>query len=189
MIARSELRTFYEAVEMCSHIQILFLAKHSWDSLQVSRMPRREFPTIAVYAIEIQLILAFLVSGIAVRDALPISIRSTRITIWWRFIRRMIIFEAKTNTRNTIRTSDVTVSLLLPPSLHFQANALIRTPNTDCDQRVLGVRYKCAHPDCPDFDLCENCEANPENDHPESHPLMKFKVGWRCKRSSSGDWD
>lgn len=148
-------------------------------------MPRREFSTIAVYAIEIQLILAFLVSGIAVRDALPISIRSIRITIWWRFVRRMIIFEAKTNTRNTIRTSDVTVSLLLsgPPS---QANVLTRTPNTDCDQRVLGVRYKCAHPDCPDFDLCENCEADPHNDHPESHPLMKFKVGRRCKRSIRG---
>jgi hypothetical protein len=106
---------------------------------------------------------------------LLILIRSIRITIWWRFVRRMIIFEAKTNTRNTIRTSDVTVSLLLSGS-PSQTNALTRTPNTDCDQRVLGVRYKCAHPDCPDFDLCENCEADPENDHPESHPLMKFKV-------------
>jgi hypothetical protein len=27
MIARSELRAFYEAVGMCSHIQILFLVK------------------------------------------------------------------------------------------------------------------------------------------------------------------
>jgi hypothetical protein len=29
-----------------------FLSKHSWDSLQVSRMPRCEFPTFAVYMIE-----------------------------------------------------------------------------------------------------------------------------------------
>lgn len=31
------------------------------------------------------------------------------------------------------------------------------------------------HPDCPDFDLCGNCEALPIPIHPENHPLLKMK--------------
>jgi len=33
------------------------------------------------------------------------------------------------------------------------------------------TRYKCAV--CPDFDLCETCEA--QNMHPENHPLIKIR--------------
>jgi next to BRCA1 gene 1 protein len=30
------------------------------------------------------------------------------------------------------------------------------------------------HPDCPDFDLCANCEAHPIAVHPPNHPLLKM---------------
>ncbi len=32
------------------------------------------------------------------------------------------------------------------------------------------------HPDCPDYDLCENCETKPIPVHPENHPMLKTKV-------------
>lgn len=35
---------------------------------------------------------------------------------------------------------------------------------------------KCMHPDCPDYDLCENCEALPIAVHPEIHPMLKMKA-------------
>jgi peptidoglycan hydrolase-like protein with peptidoglycan-binding domain len=42
-----------------------------------------------------------------------------------------------------------------------------------CQQSpITGVRFKCRT--CPDFDLCEACEA--KNTHPADHPLVKFKV-------------
>lgn len=31
------------------------------------------------------------------------------------------------------------------------------------------------HPDCPDYDLCENCEALPIPVHPQIHPMLKMK--------------
>jgi next-to-BRCA1 protein 1 len=31
------------------------------------------------------------------------------------------------------------------------------------------------HSECPDFDLCEGCEAHPIPVHPENHPLLKIK--------------
>ena len=31
------------------------------------------------------------------------------------------------------------------------------------------------HSDCPDFDLCEGCEAHPIPVHPDRHPLLKIK--------------
>jgi len=45
-----------------------------------------------------------------------------------------------------------------------------------CDDRIIGTRYKCMHPDCPDYDLCERCEALPVAVHPENHPMLKTKV-------------
>lgn len=44
-----------------------------------------------------------------------------------------------------------------------------------CDQSIRGTRYKCMHPDCPDYDLCENCEASPTTSHPRNHPMLKTK--------------
>ncbi|KAJ7631253.1 hypothetical protein FB45DRAFT_917981 [Roridomyces roridus] len=44
-----------------------------------------------------------------------------------------------------------------------------------CRKPVYGIRYKCMHPDCPDFDLCENCEAFPISMHPDNHPLLKMR--------------
>jgi len=42
-----------------------------------------------------------------------------------------------------------------------------------CQQSpITGVRFKCRA--CPDFDLCEACEA--KNVHPADHPMIKFKV-------------
>lgn len=32
------------------------------------------------------------------------------------------------------------------------------------------------HPSCPDYDLCQNCEAFPIAVHPENHPLLKMKT-------------
>jgi next to BRCA1 gene 1 protein len=31
------------------------------------------------------------------------------------------------------------------------------------------------HPECPDYDLCENCEAFPIAVHPSNHPMLKMK--------------
>ena len=32
------------------------------------------------------------------------------------------------------------------------------------------------HPECPDYDLCENCEAFPITVHPSNHPMLKMKT-------------
>ena len=44
-----------------------------------------------------------------------------------------------------------------------------------CNKRIYGSRYKCMHPTCPDFDLCESCEAMPIPVHPSNHPLLKMR--------------
>ncbi|KAJ4485731.1 hypothetical protein J3R30DRAFT_3697104 [Lentinula aciculospora] len=44
-----------------------------------------------------------------------------------------------------------------------------------CSRQIFGIRYKCMHQDCPDFDLCSACEALPIAVHPASHPLLKIK--------------
>ncbi|KAI0361037.1 hypothetical protein OH77DRAFT_1417236 [Trametes cingulata] len=44
-----------------------------------------------------------------------------------------------------------------------------------CGNRIIGVRYKCMNETCPDFDLCEACEAHPIPLHPATHPLLKVK--------------
>ncbi|KJA28423.1 hypothetical protein HYPSUDRAFT_1087110 [Hypholoma sublateritium FD-334 SS-4] len=45
-----------------------------------------------------------------------------------------------------------------------------------CTKTISGVRYKCMHPECPDYDLCENCEALPIPVHPPIHPMLKMKT-------------
>lgn len=44
-----------------------------------------------------------------------------------------------------------------------------------CDSPIQGVRYKCTHPSCVDFDLCENCEALPKPVHPIDHLFLKIR--------------
>jgi next-to-BRCA1 protein 1 len=45
-----------------------------------------------------------------------------------------------------------------------------------CQKTIYGTRYKCMHPDCPDFDLCGVCEAHPIPVHPSTHPMLKMKT-------------
>ncbi|KAG1853531.1 hypothetical protein C8R48DRAFT_777042 [Suillus tomentosus] len=45
-----------------------------------------------------------------------------------------------------------------------------------CRETIRGVHYKCMHPSCPDFDLCQNCEALPIPVHPSIHLLLKMKT-------------
>ncbi|KAF9391410.1 hypothetical protein CPB97_006697 [Podila verticillata] len=42
-----------------------------------------------------------------------------------------------------------------------------------CDNDIFGVRYKCAN--CPDFDLCGNCEASPTPRHDPTHVFLKIR--------------
>ncbi|KAJ7597410.1 hypothetical protein C8J56DRAFT_920004 [Mycena floridula] len=44
-----------------------------------------------------------------------------------------------------------------------------------CSKGIYGIRYKCMHPNCADFDLCEGCEALPIPVHPTNHPLLKMR--------------
>ena len=44
-----------------------------------------------------------------------------------------------------------------------------------CGHQINGARFKCLHPSCPDFDLCENCEALPIDAHPSAHALVKLR--------------
>ncbi|KAJ7897138.1 hypothetical protein B0H14DRAFT_392785 [Mycena olivaceomarginata] len=45
-----------------------------------------------------------------------------------------------------------------------------------CNKTICGIRYKCMHPECPDFDLCSSCEAFPIPMHPDIHPLLKMRT-------------
>ena len=45
-----------------------------------------------------------------------------------------------------------------------------------CDKTIYGTRYKCMHPDCPNYDLCEKCESSPFAVHSKDHPMLKTKV-------------
>jgi len=45
-----------------------------------------------------------------------------------------------------------------------------------CHRSISGIRYKCMHPDCPDYDLCDNCECLPIPVHPPIHPMLKMKT-------------
>ncbi|KAG9314139.1 hypothetical protein JVU11DRAFT_4924 [Chiua virens] len=45
-----------------------------------------------------------------------------------------------------------------------------------CRKTIRGIRYKCMHADCPDFDLCSDCEALPIPVHPSKHPMLKLRT-------------
>ncbi|KAK8854817.1 hypothetical protein IAR55_003556 [Kwoniella newhampshirensis] len=56
-----------------------------------------------------------------------------------------------------------------------------------CNNHIRGPRFKCMHPDCPDYDLCESCEASPFPVHPDDHPMLKTKVPLKVNFASSYD--
>lgn len=71
-----------------------------------------------------------------------------------------------------------------------ETKADIRHPHVvcdGCDKPVFGARFKCMHPDCPDYDLCEKCEASPFAVHPDTHPMLKTKVPLRIDATSTLD--
>ena len=37
-------------------------------------------------------------------------------------------------------------------------------------------KQQCMHAECPDYDLCQNCEALPIAVHPPNHPMLKMKT-------------
>ncbi|THH31949.1 hypothetical protein EUX98_g2227 [Antrodiella citrinella] len=79
--------------------------------------------------------------------------------------------------------------------VHHPGHGFVKVPNSDvlilrdtlrsgvahpatcnnCDSLIRGTRYKCMHPSCPDYDLCQNCEAHPFPVHPDTHPMIKLK--------------
>lgn len=56
-----------------------------------------------------------------------------------------------------------------------------------CNTSIRGPRYKCMHPSCLDYDLCEKCESQPVPVHPEDHPMLKTKTPLHVKVQSSFD--
>ncbi|WRT68363.1 uncharacterized protein IL334_005339 [Kwoniella shivajii] len=54
-----------------------------------------------------------------------------------------------------------------------------------CNGYIRGARYKCMHPSCPDYDLCEACESSPHEVHPVDHPMLKMKLPLKLNFSSS----
>jgi hypothetical protein len=64
------------------------------------------------------------------------------------------------------------------PSSRFspraQASHVVRC--TVCTKIISGVRRKCMHPSCPEYNLCTDCEALPNVIHPDLHPLLKMKT-------------
>ncbi|WWD02545.1 hypothetical protein V865_000585 [Kwoniella europaea PYCC6329] len=53
-----------------------------------------------------------------------------------------------------------------------------------CNSYIRGSRYKCMHPSCPDYDLCEACESSPHEVHPVDHPMLKMKLPLKLNFSS-----
>ncbi|KAH9929671.1 uncharacterized protein B0H18DRAFT_995683 [Fomitopsis serialis] len=64
--------------------------------------------------------------------------------------------------------------LILPSALDAEPEHAARC--NICNAVISGVRYKCLHTLCPDFDLCQACEALPFPVHPAAHPMLKMKT-------------
>lgn len=47
-----------------------------------------------------------------------------------------------------------------------------------CEQSIIGIRYECAVKACrfKGVLFCQDCEALPLNEHPRTHPLLKYKA-------------
>ncbi|KAH9816117.1 hypothetical protein DFH28DRAFT_891795 [Melampsora americana] len=53
-----------------------------------------------------------------------------------------------------------------------------------CDRPVVGIRYKCTHPSCDDYDLCSACESHPIPRHDPDHVLLKIRDSRTWKLNS-----
>ncbi|KAJ7769644.1 hypothetical protein DFH07DRAFT_1005776 [Mycena maculata] len=68
-----------------------------------------------------------------------------------------------------------------PPSRLYQALEGVRlySPRRytcdGCKKAIYSIRYKYMHPECPDFDLCDSCEAFPIPVLPDNHSLLKMR--------------
>lgn len=57
-----------------------------------------------------------------------------------------------------------------PVHIGFSCDGPLCSQTTQC---IRGVRYRCTV--CHDFDLCEDCEANPVTGHDPSHIMLKIR--------------
>jgi next-to-BRCA1 protein 1 len=76
---------------------------------------------------------------------------------------------------HTLVKINLASDLVEPPFRHQK----VKHTNIICDMcqgTVVGDRWKCVHPDCNDYDLCDNCHASPLNTHPREHPILKLSV-------------
>jgi next-to-BRCA1 protein 1 len=76
---------------------------------------------------------------------------------------------------HTLVKINLASDLVEPPFRHQK----VKHTNIICDMcqgPVVGDRWKCVHPDCDDYDLCDNCHASPLNTHPREHPILKLSA-------------
>lgn len=83
------------------------------------------------------------------------------------------------NSISTLHPLHNFLPLPSPISLRLQPGDRAVHPHIACDAcstfPIIGVRYKCSHVDCPDFDMCAACEADPIPRHARSHHLLKIR--------------
>lgn len=93
-------------------------------------------------------------------------------------------------THTFVRVHSASPSSFFPPDLPTSSkangNVVHRGVFCDgCDFPIRGIRFKCVHPACEDFDLCEGCEAAPggmggreggSGEHERDHPMLKLRT-------------